>query len=127
VRRTGVIVALGTLLSMLGGGFAAFSRGGLDWLQRPVLRARHPLPLPWRSPLAGTTGGVAQVLEFLGRAFELSGGTLRLEVRDVLANHEHAVTLAMVHVERAGRRLEHHGVFVSHITEGKATELWRKA
>ena len=57
----------------------------------------------------------------------LSGGTLRLEVRDVLANHEHAVTLAMVHVERAGRRLEHHGVFVSHITEGKATELWRKA
>ncbi len=31
----------------------------------------------------------------------LSGGTLRLEVRDVLANDEHAVTLATVHGGRA--------------------------
>jgi hypothetical protein len=31
----------------------------------------------------------------------LSGGRLRLEVRDVLANDEHAVTLATVHGGRA--------------------------
>jgi len=42
------------------------------------------------------------MLEFLAGAFELSGGTLRLEVRDVLTSDEHAVTLATVHGEWAG-------------------------
>ena len=35
-------------------------------------------------------------------------------------------TLATVRVERAGRWLERHDVFVSHITHGKVTEVWRK-
>ena len=37
-----------------------------------------------------------------------------------------AVTLATVPAERVGRRLERYGVFVSHITDGKVTEVWRK-
>jgi hypothetical protein len=57
----------------------------------------------------------------------LSGGTLRLEVRDVLANDEHAVTLATVHGGRASPAagtpwrlyLPHHRC--------KPTEAWRKA
>ena len=53
-------------------------------------------------PLAGDYEGVAQMLEFLAGGFELSGGTLRLEVRDVLTSDEHAVTLATVHGEWAG-------------------------
>jgi hypothetical protein len=47
--------------------------------------------------LAGDYEGISQALEFFGRVFELSGGTLRLEVRDVPASDEHAVTLATVH------------------------------
>jgi hypothetical protein len=70
---------------------------------------------------------VSQALEFFDRAFELSGGTLRLEVRDVLANDEHAVTLATVHGGRASPAagtpwrlyLPHHRC--------KPTEAWRKA
>ena len=37
------------------------------------------------------------------------------------------VTLATVHAEGPGRRLERHGVFISHITDGKPTEAWRKS
>jgi hypothetical protein len=37
------------------------------------------------------------------------------------------VTLATVHAERPGRRLERHGVFISRITDGKPTEAWRKS
>jgi hypothetical protein len=48
-------------------------------------------------------------------------------VRDVLATHQHAVTLATVHGGRPGRRLERHGVVISHITDGKPTKVWRKA
>ena len=37
------------------------------------------------------------------------------------------VTLATVHPEGPGLRLERHGVFISHITDGKPTEAWRKS
>jgi hypothetical protein len=37
------------------------------------------------------------------------------------------VTLATVHPEGPGRRLERLGVFISHITDGKPTEAWRKS
>jgi hypothetical protein len=81
--------------------FATLPRGDLDWLQRQYLAQDircHFLA----EPLAGDYEGVSRALGFSGRAFELSGGPLRLEVRDVLASDEHAVTLATVHGGRAG-------------------------
>ena len=67
------------------------------------------------------------MLEFFGRAFELSGGTLRLEVRDVLANDERAVALATVHAERARPATGTPWRLIFHITDGKPTEAWRKS
>lgn len=64
------------------------------------------------------------MLELFGRAVELTGGTLRLELHDVLANDEHAVALFISRAERAGRRLEDHTVQVTHLGDGKVTEIW---
>jgi uncharacterized protein len=80
--------------------------------------------LPGRSPLAGDHDGVAQVLGFFGRVFELSQGTFRTELHDVVANDEHAVALFTARADRAGRRLEDRIVEVFHIRDGKATEAW---
>ena len=80
--------------------FAALSRGDLDWLQRQYLTQDIRCHFPGGAPRPGTRG-LSQALEFFGRAFELSGGTLRLEVRDVLASDEHAVPPATVHGGRA--------------------------
>jgi uncharacterized protein len=78
----------------------------------------------WLSPLGGDYEGVAQVVEWLGRNSELSGGTIRVEVHDVVANDEHAVSLITVRGERAGKQLEDNSVQVFHIHDGKVSELW---
>ena len=104
--------------------FAAFGRGDLDALQSQYLAADACFHYPGRSPLAGDHEGIAQVLEMSGRIFELSGGTFRLELHDVIANDEHAVALFLARGERAGRRLEDRTVEVFRIRDGKATEMW---
>lgn len=64
------------------------------------------------------------MLEFFGRLFELSGGTLKVELHDVVAGDEHAVALLTISAERAGRQLEDNTVLTSHIRDGKITEIW---
>ena len=104
--------------------FAAFGRGDLDTLQRQYFSEDIRYHVPGRGPLAGDYEGAAQVLELFRRLFELSGGTVRLKLHDVLANNEHAVALYTVRAERAGRQLEDNQVQIVHIHDGKATESW---
>ena len=80
--------------------------------------------VPGRSPLAGDYKGHAEVTAFFGKIFELSGGSFKLELHDVLANDEHAVVLSRQTGERAGKRLDQNSVDVWHIKNGKATEFW---
>lgn len=105
-------------------GFAAFGRGDLDALRDQYFAADIRWHIPGRSPLAGDYDGVAQVIEFFDRLFELSGGTIRVELHDVLANDEHAVALYTARAEREGRRLEDNAVNTFHIRNGKVTEVW---
>jgi uncharacterized protein len=105
-------------------GFAAFSRGDIDALRDRYFAGHVRWHVPGRSPLAGDYDGLAQVLELFGRLFELSGGTLRIELHDVLANDEHAVALFTVRAEREGRRLEDNQVNTFHLRDGKVTEVW---
>jgi len=44
---------------------------------------------PGRSQLAGDHQGVDTVLGYFGRTMELTGGSFRVEVHDVVANDEH--------------------------------------
>ncbi len=55
---------------------------------------------------------------------EETGGTFRLHVHDVLANHEHAVALCMLSASRENRSVEFPVANVSHIRDGKVTEFW---
>jgi len=104
--------------------FAASGRGDIDALRTQYFADGVRLHYPGRSPLAGDYDGVAQVLGFFGRAFELSGGTFRTELHDVVANDEHAVALFTARAGRADRRLEDRIVEVFHIRDGKAAEVW---
>ena len=106
------------------GGFEAFGRGDLDALRREYFAEDIRWHIPGRGQLAGDYEGVGQVLELFGRAFELTGGTLRLDLHDVVANDEHAVALYTANGERAGRRLHDHTVGVFHARDGKITQVW---
>jgi ketosteroid isomerase-like protein len=104
--------------------FAAFGRGDIDALRDQYFADGIRWHLPGRSPLAGDYDGIGQVMEFFGRILELSGGTFRTELHDVLANDEHAVALYATVAEREGRRLEDNNVSTFHIRDGKAAEVW---
>jgi hypothetical protein len=82
------------------GAFAASGRGGIGALRDQYFADGIRLHYPGRSPLAGDYDGVAQVLGFFGRAVELSGGTFRTELHDVVANDEHAVALFTARADR---------------------------
>jgi ketosteroid isomerase-like protein len=80
---------------------------------------------PGRSQLSGDHQGVDAVLGYFGKTMELTGGTFRVEVHDVVANDEHAVGLNTAHAERAGRTLEDDNTLVFHVRDGKVTEVWQ--
>ena len=102
--------------------FAAFGRGDLDALRHQYFAGGVRYHVPGRSPVAGDYEGAAQVVEFFGRLFELSGGTFRAELHDVVANDQHAVALFIVRAERAGKKLADNTVLESHIRDGRVTE-----
>jgi uncharacterized protein len=77
-----------------------------------------------RGPLAGDYRGKDEVLGFLAKTMELTGGTFHLEIHDILANDEHAVVLVVARAERESKTLEDRQVHVQHVKEGKVAEFW---
>jgi ketosteroid isomerase-like protein len=105
-------------------GYDAFSRSDMETLREVF----HP-DLVWHSPgrnqLAGDHRGVEAVLGFFGRTMELTGGTFRVEVHDVVASDEHVVGLNSVAAHWAGKTLNGRNALVFHIRDGRATEVWQ--
>jgi ketosteroid isomerase-like protein len=79
---------------------------------------------PGNNPLAGDYKGRDNVLAFFGKSVEQAGGTLRVEVHDILANDEHGVALTRSTAQRGGKSLDDLGVQVFHVRDGKAVESW---
>ena len=104
-------------------GFDAFAKGDVDTL-RQLFDQDAVWHVPGRSPLSGDHRGMDAILGFLARTMELTGGTFRAEVHDVVANDEHAVAIYVTRGERERRTLESRDVLVSHIRNGKLTEAW---
>jgi uncharacterized protein len=104
-------------------GYDAFGKGDMD-----TIRELFADDIVWhsqgRNPLAGDQRGVDAVLQTFGKAFELTGGTFRLEIHDIVANDEHAVVLVRAQGERNGKKLDDKSVQVYHIKDGKVTEQW---
>ena len=107
-------------------GYDAFGKGDMDTI-RSLFADDIVWHSPGKSPLAGDYRGVDAVLEQFGKVFELTGGTFKIEIHDILANDTHAVVLARATAERDGKRLDDKGVNVWHIKDGKVTEQWLHA
>jgi ketosteroid isomerase-like protein len=105
-------------------GFDAFSKGDLDTV-RALFDPDAVRHAPGRSRLSGDHRGVDDILDYFARTMELTAGTFRVELHDVLANDEHAVALYVARGERQGRTLEDKSVLVSHIGNGKFVETWQ--
>ena len=106
---------------------AAFGRGDLGALRDQFFAADIVWHIAGTGPLAGDYEGVAQVMGLLGKISELSGGTVRPELHDVLVSTDHTVALTTIRAERAGKQLQLNLVHVIHAENGKATEVWTQS
>ncbi len=82
--------------------------------------------LPGRGTLAGTYTGPQEIVGFLARAFELSGGTLSLEVLDILGSEAGAAHVQRVTAHSSGRTLDCVEVLVHEIHEGLITRTYHR-
>jgi hypothetical protein len=81
--------------------------------------------VPGRSPLSADYRGPDEVPAFLARPRELSNGTVRPEVLDVMAGDDYAIALVRVHAEREGKKLDGSlQAWTFRIAEGRIAEFW---
>jgi ketosteroid isomerase-like protein len=86
-------------------GFGAFVQRDLDALHE-LFADGVRWTIPGGSALGGTYVGVPQVLEMLGRAVALTGGTYTTTLSFVLADDEHAVAAYRATGSRDGHELD---------------------
>jgi hypothetical protein len=82
--------------------------------------------LPGRGVLAGEYHGPEAIVGFLARAFELSGGTLRLDVLDVMASPTGGSHVQRVTAEHAGRRLDCIEILAHEIRDGRISRTYHR-
>ena len=105
-------------------GYDAFSRGDMDAF-RQLFAEDIVWHVPGRSQIAGEYKGIDGVIGYFGRSMELSGGTFRVEVHDVVANDDHVVGLHTASGQREGKSLHDDGALVFHVEGGKVREVWQ--
>src|SRR5438132_7038507 len=104
-------------------GYEAFARGDMAVIDE-LFAEDIVWHFPGNSQVSGDFKGKAEVMSWLAKNAELSGGTLRVEPHDILANDEHGVALVRVTAQRGGKSLDDQSVHVFHITSSKVTESW---
>lgn len=108
---------------LLAQGFEAFSKGDLGAVAG-LFADDIVWHSPGRGPLSGDLKGKDQVLGMFAKQAELTGGTFRVQIHDILANDEHGVGLTSATAERGGKTWEGKSVLVFHLRDGKAAEVW---
>lgn len=103
--------------------FDAFARRDLAAIEAalsPDVRSHTP----GTNLLAGTAAGREAVLEQLGRSAELTDGTYKVEVEDMMAGKRHAAALYRATGEREGRSLDLQHLALYRIEGDRVAEVW---
>ena len=81
---------------------------------------------PGKSQVAGEYRGKAAVLAFLGKAFELTGGSFRFELIDLMGSERHVAQMDRITATRNGKKLDIIEVLVFRVEGGKTVEVWHR-
>ncbi|MFJ1971293.1 nuclear transport factor 2 family protein [Streptomyces sp. NPDC087903] len=104
-------------------GYEAFSRGDMDTL-RGLMTADATHHVPGSHPLSGDFKGQDAMMDMYGRLFSETGGTLRVDVRQVLVDGRgHAVAVHRFSAERQGKHMDETGCIVFRIVGDKISDL----
>jgi len=105
-------------------GYQAFAEGDVQWLN-DHLSDGVVWHVPGRNPLSGDYRGKSEVLAFFARTIEMTGGTFRIELHDIVGNDDHVVGIGTQFAQGpGGEYFEGRFTQVFHIKNDKATEVW---
>lgn len=105
-------------------GYEAFSKGDMATIGE-LLADDVVWHVGGNSPLSGDYKGKDAVFGFFGKLMELTGGTFKLEVHDILANDEHTIILVRETAVRNGKNWDSKAVHITHPdSEGRIKEFW---
>jgi ketosteroid isomerase-like protein len=103
-------------------GYHAFAEGDIDMI-RALLAHDISWHVPGSSPLSGDYRGREEVVGFLSKAMELSGGTFRIEIDGVLADGDQAAVLCTASAERYGQYWSSPEIHLWRIAGGHGVEF----
>jgi len=109
---------------LLGQGYQAFA----DQDMATIHRTFSP-DVVWHAQRLGILGGdhrgLDAVLQFFGQTMELTAGTFRVEVKEILANANGAAAVVRSSATRGDRTLDSHQIQHFHIKDGQVVEVWQ--
>jgi ketosteroid isomerase-like protein len=104
-------------------GYGFFNSGNMEGLAR--LFAEDVIwHVGGRGRLGGEKRGRDATFAYFGQLAELTDGTFRAELHDLLANDEHVVGLHASTAQRADKSLTAKEALVFHMRDGKVVEAW---
>ncbi|HEY1330752.1 MAG TPA: nuclear transport factor 2 family protein [Actinomycetota bacterium] len=107
-------------------GYAAFGAGDLQ-----TVEAMFEPDAVWHAQrlgtLSGDHAGWPAVLGFFGRTMELSGGTFRVAVQEIMANDDGAAVVVRSTAERNGKQLDSRQVHLYRVRGDRVVEAWQFA
>lgn len=102
--------------------YDAFGRGDIPTVLG-ILDKGIRWHVPGQSPLSGDYIGHEQVLGFFQKSMELSGGTLRIELHDIVASDAVVFVLCTLSATRSGKQAEFLAVHLWRIFDSRAIEF----
>jgi ketosteroid isomerase-like protein len=104
-------------------GYAAFSAGDMTTM-RGLMTGDCAHHVPGNSAISGDYKGVDNVLAYYGKLAELTGGSMRVELRDVFVDGRgHVISVHHVNAQRGGRTYDASGGIVFRVIGDKITDL----
>jgi len=110
--------------ALISDAYAAFARGDVPKAMA-ALSDYILWHVPGRGPLSRDYRGHQEVLGFFQHFMELSAGTFRIRVDDVLAKGDRVIALVTESAERKGRKWSSPQVHAWTVKGGKATIFWQ--
>ena len=108
---------------LIRGGYEAFGKGDIPAVLA-IMAEDIAWHIPGSNPLAGDYTGPQEVLAFFANLQDLSEGSFRLEMHDLLASEDHVAVLVTEVAHRKDRALSAPVAHIWHVRDGKATEFW---
>jgi uncharacterized protein len=104
-------------------GYEAFSVGDMATLTE-LLAEDVVWHVPGKGGLSGDKRGRDAVFGYFGELASRSGGTFKVTVHDVIGGEQHTIGLHHDDAERGGMVINHNVVLVTHVTDGRFSEVW---